>query len=55
MQSPATNINRAGLAGIPVIGRSVEMAAQKYYTEAKIAYCGKVQTRNRKGDWGTKG
>jgi hypothetical protein len=38
-----------------VTGRSVEMAANKFYTEAKFGYCGKVPPRNGKGDWGAKG
>jgi len=36
-------------------GRSVGMAAKKFYTGAKSGYCGKVQPRNTKADWGTKG
>jgi len=38
-----------------VTGRSVEMAAQKFYTDAKFGCCGKVRASNTNGDWGSKG
>ena len=40
---------------VGMTGHSGQMAAQKVYTDAKLGYCGKVQPRNGKGNWGTKG
>ena len=47
VQRPTRNFN--------VTGRSVEMAAQKFYTDAKFGWSGKVQWHNTNGDWGSKG
>jgi hypothetical protein len=47
VQRPTRNFN--------VTGRSVEMAAQKFYTDAKFACCGKTQRHNTNGGWGSKG
>ena len=47
VQRPTRNFN--------VTGSSVEMAAQKCYTDAKFGCCGKLQWRNASGDWGSKG
>jgi hypothetical protein len=47
VQRPTRNFN--------VIGRSVEMAAQKFYTEAKFGCCGKLHPHKTNGDWGSKG
>jgi len=47
VQPPTRNFN--------VIGRSVEMAAQKFYTEAKFGCCGKLHPHKTNGDWGSKG
>jgi hypothetical protein len=47
VQRPTRNFN--------VTSHSVEMAAWKFYTDAKFGCCGKVQQRNGNGDWGAKG
>ena len=38
-----------------VIGRSVEMAAKKFYTGAKFGWYGKLPRHNTNGDWACKG
>jgi len=47
VQRPTRNFN--------VNGHSVEMAAQKFYTDAKFGCWGKVQWHNANGDWGSNG
>ena len=47
VQRPTRNFN--------VNGHSVEMAAQKCYTDAKFGCRGKVQWHNANGDWGSNG
>jgi hypothetical protein len=34
-----------------VIGRSVEMAEKKFYTDAKFGWCGKLPRPGASGDW----
>jgi hypothetical protein len=38
-----------------VIGRSVEMAARKFYTAANFGCRGKLPGHNANGDWGSQG
>ena len=38
-----------------VTSRSVEMAAQKFYTDAKFGWCGKLPRHNTNGDWACQG
>jgi hypothetical protein len=47
VQRPTGNFN--------VIGHSVEMPAEKFYTDAKFGCCGKVQRHNTNGGWGGEG